>query len=97
MATDELEHFRFILMKLTSIDHDPKAIAAYEDSLVKHFGLNNQESGFIHGQGCRLNAQLQQLRRDAQSILCSNRALRARTPPRLRLKKRAAGKTKRSR
>jgi len=39
---NELMFFRFMLMTVGSIDHSQDAIAAYEASLVKHFGLNRR-------------------------------------------------------
>jgi hypothetical protein len=74
-TADELQFFRFMLMNVGSIDHHPNAVAAYEASLVKQFGLNPQESGFIHGQGQRLNALLKRLRREWQAIVSGKKHL----------------------
>ncbi|HLH18972.1 MAG TPA: hypothetical protein VKX45_17260 [Bryobacteraceae bacterium] len=77
VTADELQFFRFMLMNIGSIDHHPDAVAAYEASLVKQFGLNSQESGFLHGQGQRLNALLKQLRRQSQAIVSGKKNLSA--------------------
>src|SRR6516162_4566529 len=74
-TADEFQFFRFMLMNVGSIDHHPSAVAAYEESLVKQFGLNHQESGFIHGQAQRLSALLKQLRRQSQAIVSGKKNL----------------------
>jgi hypothetical protein len=58
-----------MLMNLASLDHHPKAIEAYEASLVKQFGLNPQESATIHARAQRLNALLAQLRQSSQATV----------------------------
>ncbi len=68
-TTDELPFFRFMLMNLASLDHHPKAIDAYEASLVKQFGLNAQESAIIHARAQTLNALLTQLRQSSQAVV----------------------------
>jgi hypothetical protein len=68
-STDELKFSSFMLMSVGSVDHDPKAIAAYETSLVRQFGLNAQESAAIHAAGQTLHALLLQLRPQAQAIV----------------------------
>ena len=68
-TADELPFFRFMLTNLASLDHSPKAIGAFEASLVKQFGLNTQESATIHASAQTLNALLTQLRQSSQAIL----------------------------
>jgi hypothetical protein len=68
-TTDELPFFRFMLTNLASLDHSPKAIEAYEASLVKQFGLNAQESATIHASAQTLKALLTQLRQSSQAIV----------------------------
>ena len=65
---DELHFFEFMLMNVASIDHSPKEVAAYEASLVRHFGLSTQESAAIHSAGQTLNALLKSLRQQAAPI-----------------------------
>lgn len=74
---DELTYFRFMLMNLASIDHDPAAIKMFEDSLVKQFGLNQQESAMIHAKTQPLNVLLNQHRQSAQGILKGKKTLSA--------------------
>jgi hypothetical protein len=76
-TTDELQYFRFMLMNLASLDHSPESIKAFESSLVKHFGLNAQESAAIHGAAQSLNAVLKQLRQSAQAQTNGKRTLSA--------------------
>ncbi len=45
---DELQHFRFMLMSLASLDHGQSVNKLYDDYLVKQFGLNSQELTLIH-------------------------------------------------
>lgn len=68
-TTDELSFFRFMLMNLASLDHSPKAIDAYEASLVKQFGLNTKESATIHAGAQRLNSLLAQLRQSSKATV----------------------------
>ncbi len=72
---DELQYFRFMLMNLASVDHDPAAIKMFEDSLVKQFGLNTQESAVIHAKAQSLNALLKQHRQSAQATLRGKKTL----------------------
>ena len=74
---DEMQFLRFMLMNLGSIDHDQKAVAAYEDLLIKEFGLTTQESAYIHAQGQLLNAQLKQLRTQSQAVTSGKQNLSA--------------------
>ena len=74
-TTDELQYFRFMLMNLASLDHSPKAIDAYEASLVKQFGLNTQESATIHASAQRLNALLAQLRQSSEAVVNGKKSL----------------------
>jgi hypothetical protein len=76
-TADELRYFRFMLMNVGSIDHSPKAIDAYEASLVKQFGLNTQESAAIHAAGQRLNALLTQLRPSSKAVVNGKKNLSA--------------------
>jgi hypothetical protein len=66
---DELRYFRFMLMNLASLDHHQDAVKRFEESLVKQFGLNKQESATIHAVAQRLNVLLMQLRQSSQSML----------------------------
>jgi hypothetical protein len=72
---DELDYFRYTLMNIASIDHDPAAAKTFEASLVKHLGLNPQEAGVIHGASQELAALLQQLRRSAVRIVGAGKQL----------------------
>lgn len=79
VTTDELQHFRFMLMNLASLDHDPNAVSAYEASLVTAFGLNSQEEATIHAAGQSLKTQLAQLRQSSQAIMAGSNASPAAT------------------
>jgi hypothetical protein len=50
-------------------------VAAYENSLVRQFGLNAQESAVIQSAGQRLNALLAQLRQQNAQILRGKQSL----------------------
>ena len=69
VTADELEHLRFVLMSVGSIDHHAIAVNSYEDMLAKRFGLNSQESAVIHAAGQELNALLKQLHQSAFTIM----------------------------
>ncbi|SPF39591.1 exported hypothetical protein [Candidatus Sulfopaludibacter sp. SbA4] len=74
-TAEELQYFRFTLMNLASLDHSPDSVKTYEDSLVKQFGLNAQESATIHAAAQSLNALLKQLRQSAQATLKGKQSL----------------------
>ena len=74
-TADELKYLRFMLLNIASIDHDPKAIKAYEDNLVKLHGLSAQESATIHSLGVTLNLLLAQNRKIAQGIVANKQSL----------------------
>jgi len=76
-TADEMQFLSFMLMNVGSIDHDPKAVAAYEDLLIKQFNLTTQESAFIHAQGQLLNTALKQLRSQSQAIVSGKKNLSA--------------------
>jgi hypothetical protein len=57
-----------MLLNVASLDHDPKAIAAYEDSLVKLHGLSAQESATIHSAGQTLHTTLAQTRQASLAL-----------------------------
>ncbi|MGO9262017.1 MAG: hypothetical protein ACLQU1_37790 [Bryobacteraceae bacterium] len=76
-TADEMQFLSFMLMNVGSIDHDQKAVAAYEDLLIKQFNLNAQESAFINAQGPALNALLNQLRTQSQAIVSGKQNLSA--------------------
>ena len=65
---DEQQYLRFILLNVASLDHDPKAIEAFENQLVKQFGLGARESASIHAAGQALKPLLDQNRRAGRSI-----------------------------
>jgi len=67
-TASELKFFRYMLMSVASIDHAPQAVAAYEASLTKNFGLTAQESAVIHAAGQQLNTLLKQIRAEEQAI-----------------------------
>jgi hypothetical protein len=68
VSPQELRYLRFMLINVASLDHDPKAIAAYEDSLVKLHGLSTQDSAVIHSAGQTLHTALAQNRQSANAI-----------------------------
>ena len=74
-TADELVYLRFVLLNVASIDHDPSAIKAYEDSLVKLHGLNTQESALIHAAGQTLHPLLAQLRQSTRAIVANKTSL----------------------
>ena len=76
-TADEMQFLSFMLMNVGSIDHDAKAVAAYQDLLIKQFNLNTQESAFINSQGQALNTLLKQLRAQSQAILSGKTSLSA--------------------
>lgn len=75
VTSDELRYLRFLLMNVGTIDHSAKSVEAYEASLVRKFGLNQQEVNVIHAAGQRLNALLQQLRQQSQATLRGKKAV----------------------
>ncbi len=66
---DEMQYLRFLLLNVASLDHSPDAVKAFEDSLVKQFGLNAQESQAIHSTGQTLRPVLAQLRQSSRAIV----------------------------
>jgi hypothetical protein len=75
VSPQELRYLRFMLLNVASLDHDPKAIAAYEDSLVKLHGLSTQESAAIHSAGQTLHTTLAQNRQAANAIIAGRSTL----------------------
>jgi hypothetical protein len=71
----ELKFLRFLLLNVGSLDHSPDAIASYENSLVKQFGLSAQESTAIHSAGQTLNTALAQLRQSTQALVAGKTVL----------------------
>jgi len=69
VSPQELRYLRFMLLNVASLDHDPKAIAAYEGSLVKLHGLSTQESAVIHSAGQTLHTALVQDRQSSRAIV----------------------------
>lgn len=68
----QLRYLRFILLNVASLDHDPNAIKAFEDNLVKQFGLSAVESAAIHSAGQSLKPVLAQNRQAAVSVCPSS-------------------------
>ena len=68
-TVDEMQYLRFMLMNLASLDHSPDAIQRFEDGLVKHFGLDKQETTMIRGAANELNGLLKQLRQSSRAIV----------------------------
>jgi hypothetical protein len=66
---DEMQYLRFMMMNLASLDHRPDAIQKFEDGLVKHFGLIQQETAAIRAAANELNALLGQLRQSSRAIV----------------------------
>jgi predicted alpha/beta hydrolase len=66
-----------MLLNVASLDHDPTAVAAYENSLVKLHGLSAQESAVIHSAGQSLHTVLAQNRQSASAIIAGRTALEA--------------------
>ena len=66
---DELQHLRFILLNVASLDHSPEAVQAFENQLVKQFGLSRQESAAIHAAGQSLKPQLARNRQLARATV----------------------------
>ena len=73
----QLKYIRFMLLNVASLDHDAKAIAAYEDSLVKLFGLTAAESAVIHAAGQLLHAVLAQHRQTLLATVAGKASLSA--------------------
>jgi hypothetical protein len=73
----EVEYLRFILLNVASLDHDPKAISSYEDSLVKLHGFSKQDSAALHAAGQTLHALLLQQRQANQALVGTNKSLPA--------------------
>ena len=72
---DEIQHIRFMLLNIASLDHDPRAIKSFEDGLVKLFGLSSQESGAIHAAAQPLKPLLAQNRQSAKAIVAGKSTL----------------------
>src|SRR6266850_7771682 len=72
---DEVKYLRFMLLNVASLDHDPKAVKAYEEALVMQFGLNAQESASIHVLGQTLKPTLARLRQSSHAIVAGKSAL----------------------
>jgi hypothetical protein len=70
-----MQYLRFMLLNVASLDHSADAIQAFEDSLVKQFGLNAQESLAIHSAGQTLRPFLAQLRQSASAIVTGRTVL----------------------
>jgi hypothetical protein len=72
---EEIQYLRFLLLNVASLDHSPEAIKSYEDSLVRHFGLNNNESAAIHTAGQTLKPVLAQHRQSSRTIVAGKSVL----------------------
>ena len=72
-SPNEVQHLRFILLSVASLDHDPDAIRAFEDNLAKQFGLTPQESSVIHAAGQSLKPLLAQNRRVGQATVAASK------------------------
>lgn len=68
-SADEMQYLRFMMMNLASLDHHSDAIQKFEDSLVKQFGLNQQETARIHAAANELSALLKQLRQSSRAMV----------------------------
>ena len=75
-TADEVKYLRFLLLNVASINHSQAAVKAFEDLLVKQFGLNAQESATIHAHGQTLNQTLGQNRRQRGAILAGKTKFR---------------------
>jgi hypothetical protein len=72
---EEIKYLRFILLNVASLDHSPDAIKAFEDSLVKQFGLVSLDSAAIHSAGLALNSLLAQNRQSLRTIVAGRTVL----------------------
>jgi hypothetical protein len=68
-TSEELKYLRFLLMQMGSAGHHPNAKAAFENNLIRQFGLNNQEAAVIRAAGQELQVVLQQLRPAVRAIV----------------------------
>jgi hypothetical protein len=75
VSPQTLRYLRFVLLNVGSLDHDPTAIAAYEDSLVKLHGLSTADSAVIHTAGQSLHTTLAQTRQAAAAIVAGKTSL----------------------
>lgn len=73
----EQQYLRFILLNIASLDHDPQAIKAFENQLVKLLGLTPQESAVLHSAGESLRPLLAQNRQLGRAIAAGKVALSA--------------------
>jgi hypothetical protein len=71
-TADEVKYLRFLLLNVASLEHSQVAVKAFEELLVKQFGLNTQESATIHSHGQTLNSLLAQHRQQRGAIIAGN-------------------------
>ncbi|MBZ5728804.1 MAG: hypothetical protein LAP87_27970 [Acidobacteriia bacterium] len=65
---NDLQYFRFMLTTIAGLDSSPDAVKMVEDSLIQHFGLNDEEFAVVRAAGQQLKPLLQQLRQSSTSI-----------------------------